>query len=101
MPVKNYQEELLRQLCNPVEAAEYLNACYNDSEKVFLAGLRNVVEANGGVGKISKVTKLNRENLYRTLSKKGNPKFNSLAIILESLGLNLIFSPRKKHKRAA
>lgn len=101
MPVRNYQDELLKQLRDPVEAAEYLNACYHDSEKVFLAGLRNVVEANGGIGAISKATKLNRENLYRTLSKKGNPKFNSLAVILDSLGLDLIFSPRKRYKRAA
>lgn len=101
MPAKSYQDELLTQLRDPVEAAEYLNACFCDSEKVFLAGLRNVVEANGGIGSVSKITKLNRENLYRALSKKGNPKFNSLAAILEALGLNLIFSPRKKQKRAA
>lgn len=101
MPVKSYQDELLKQLRNPVEAAEYLNACFNDSEKVFLVGLRNVVEANGGVSAVSRTTKLNRESLYRTLSKNGNPTLNSLAIILESLGLDLVFSPRKKQKRAA
>lgn len=99
MPVRNYQDDLLKQLRDPVEAAEYLNACYCDSEKVFLAGLRNVVEAKGGISVISNATKLNRENLYRILSKNGNPKLNSLSVILESLGLGLVFSPRKKQKK--
>jgi len=43
MPVKNYRTELLKQLKNPAEAAEYLNACMNDSEEVFLLALRDVV----------------------------------------------------------
>jgi len=101
MPVRNYQEELLKQLKDPAEAAEYLNACFQDSERVFLSGLRNVVEAHGGVGPVSKTTKLNRESLYRTLSKNGNPTLTSLTAILESLGIQLEFSAQKKQKRAA
>jgi probable addiction module antidote protein len=99
MPVKNYQDELLRQLRNPIEAAEYLNACYRDSEQIFLAGLRNVVEAHGGVGNIAKLTHLNRENLYRVLSENGNPKFKSLTAILECLGLDLVFSTSKRLRK--
>lgn len=101
MPVKNYQDELLKQLKDPAEAAEYLNACLKDSERVFLSGLRNVVDAHGGVGPVSKITKLNRESLYRTLSKNGNPTLASLTTILESLGIKLQFSVQKKQKRAA
>jgi len=47
MPTRSYQSELLKQLRDPNEAAEYLNACYHDSEEVFFVGLRNVVEAGG------------------------------------------------------
>ena len=101
MPVRDYQEELLKQLKDPVEAAEYLNACLHDSKRVFLSGLRNVVEAHGGVGTMSKLTKLNRESLYKTLSTKGNPTLISLTAILSSLGINIEFSADKKHKRAA
>ena len=54
MGVRNYHDEPLKQLKNPAEAAEYLNACYQDSEEVFLAALRNVVEARGGVSAASK-----------------------------------------------
>jgi len=95
MPTKKYQDELLEQLKDISEAAAYLTECFEDSEEVFLLGLRNVVEAHGGVGQLSKNTDLNRENLYRVLSEIGNPKLSSLAIILEALGLQVEFSKRK------
>ena len=101
MPTKNYHDELIKQLKNPKEAAEYLNACFEDSEEVFLAGLKNVVKARGGVSAVARATKLNRENLYRTLSKKGNPKLSSLSTILEALGIELQFAPAKKHHKQA
>ncbi len=101
MPVKNYQDELLKELKDPQEAAEYLNACFHDSEEVFLQGLRNVVEANGGISVVANLTALNRENLYRSLSRKGNPKFSNLTAILEAVGMTLLFKPQSKHTNAA
>ena len=101
MSVLNYQDELLKQLKDPAEAAEYLNACYEDSEQVFLAALRNVVEARGGVSAVAKLTELNRENLYRVLSEKGNPKLSSLSSILDAVGIVIQFAPRVKRKKAA
>lgn len=38
----------------------------------FMAPLRTVTEARGGVSKIAEETGLNREAPYRTISKKGN-----------------------------
>ena len=32
---------------------------------------------------------MSRESLYRTLSRKGNPRFSTLEAVLESLGLKL------------
>jgi len=101
MPVKNYQDELLKELKNPREAAEYLNACFDDSEEVFLQGLRNVVEAKGGISSLANLTELNRENLYRSLSRKGNPKFLNLTTILGAVGITLLFKPQSKRARAA
>jgi probable addiction module antidote protein len=101
MPTKSYHAELMKQLKHPREAAEYLNACLEDSEEVFLLGLRNVVEARGGMSALAKNTKLNRENLYRSLSKRGNPKLSSLSTILEALGIELQFTPTRRQKRAA
>jgi probable addiction module antidote protein len=55
----------------------------------FMAALRLVTEARGGVTKIADETGLNRETLYRTLSKKGNPQLSSLLPILQAAGLKL------------
>lgn|SRR3989338_318462 len=87
---KNYQKELLEDLKNSEEAAEYLNAALEDgSPEVFLLAIRNVVEARGGMKNLATQTELNRENLYRMLSDKGNPGLYSLQSILEVLGLRL------------
>lgn len=101
MSLRNYQDELLKQLKDSSEAAEYLNACYEDSEEVFLAGLRNVVEARGGIRSVAKLSELNRENLYRVLSDKGNPTFSSLTSILDAIGISIQFMPVRKKKKAA
>lgn len=101
MPTKNYHEELIKQLQDVEEAAEYLSACYEESEEIFLLGLRNVVEAQGGVGELAKLTNLNRENIYRMLSDKGNPAFSSLTSILDALGIQLQFAAKEEEKEAA
>jgi probable addiction module antidote protein len=38
---------------------------------------------------LSKRSKLNRENLYRMLSKNGNPEIRSILILLHAMGLKL------------
>ena len=58
----------------------------------FMAALRTVTEARGGVSKIAEETGLNREALYRTLSKKGNPQLSSLLPILQAADPARLFS---------
>ena len=98
MPIKSYDELLLKSLQDPNEAAEYLTACYEDSAIVFLQGLRMVVEAHGGIAELAKKTNLNRESLYRMLSEQGNPQLSSLSVILEQIGLSLSFSTSDKQE---
>lgn len=76
-------------ILDPVENAEYLNAAMEDgSQEVFLMALKNIADAKG-ISEIARETNLNRENLYRILSTKGNPKLNSLNSVLRSIGLKL------------
>ena len=90
---KPYQDELLRALEDPGEAAEYLNAALEegDAETILLA-LRNVADAHGGVAKVAEVAGLNREHLYRMLSRQGNPGLSSLTALLDALELRLAVS---------
>ncbi|HEY0455392.1 MAG TPA: transcriptional regulator [Verrucomicrobiae bacterium] len=96
MKAKLYKDYLLKHLQDPERAAGYLTECYKLGEAEFLIALRDVVEAHGGIGQISKAARLNRENLYRLLSHGGNPTLASLNTILAVLGLKLEFAPDKK-----
>ena len=99
---KSYEETLIESLKDPAEASAYLQAALEDGEpKVFLLALKNVALALGGVARLAKKSKLNRETLYRTLSKKGNPEWTTLHSILEGLGLEISIKPRKTGKKAA
>src|SRR6266478_5046518 len=91
---ESYREGLLESLKNPEEAAHYLNACLEDEDaRVFLLALRDVADAHGGIRALSRDAQLNRESLYRMLSKSGNPSLESLAAVLDACGLRLAVQP--------
>lgn len=98
MPLtESYHDWLVESLKDPEEAAGYLSVALEDGDPdVFLLALRNVAEAQGGLSKLSKKCKLNRENLYRMLSKKGNPELLSLDKLLHALGFHLSVQVSKK-----
>lgn len=88
-----YHDSLIAHLAaNPEEAVAYLNAVAEDGEiKYLLKALRNVVEAQGGVGALAKKTKLSRTTLYKTLSATGNPEVATLDAILAVYGIRIGF----------
>src|SRR5437868_4677877 len=91
---KKYREHLLKSLRDPKEAAAYLDACLEDEDPhVFLLALKDVTEARGGMSKLARESDLNRQSLYRSLSKSGNPKLISICTILASLGLEFHITP--------
>ena len=96
VPAKPYELRLLR---DPETAAAYLNIAAHDNDPAaFLQALRKVTEAMGGISRIAKRTRLNRQQLYRTLSKNGNPEFRSLQKLLSAagLGINVVTAEQKR-----
>jgi probable addiction module antidote protein len=103
-PYRSYKEGLLKSLQNREEAFAYLQAALEDEDKrVFLLALRDVAEAQGGLSKLSRLAKLNREHLYDMLSHKGNPELAALKKLLSALGfkLSIELSKNSSHKKAA
>jgi probable addiction module antidote protein len=91
-----YQNWLIEKLKDHDEAAAYLNTALEESLKgdeesqhLFFIALRNVAEAQGGIGNLAKKANIGRESLYKTLSEKGNPKWHTLVSLVIALGLNL------------
>jgi probable addiction module antidote protein len=75
-------------------AAAYVEAAIEMGDPAgLLQALRNIAEARGGIARIAEKTGLNREALYRTLSRRGNPQLKSLAAILDATGLRLSVTP--------
>ena len=89
----SHHKYLINHLADPVEAAAYLNSVAEDGEiQPLLKALRNVVEAQGGIGELAKKTKLSRTTLYKTLSSKGNPAISTLNSILAVYGIRMKFA---------
>lgn len=94
----DYQEELLQSLQDPKEARAYLNAALDDDDpRVFLLALKNVLEAQDGtMATLAKKSQLNRESLYRMLSKRGNPRLTSIRSVLDAMGWQLMVQDRQQ-----
>ncbi len=74
----------------------YLNAALEEGEPaVLLEALRNVAQAKGGIGVLAKTAGVSRESLYRTLSRRGNPKIDTVMTLLRAMGLKLSIDQRK------
>ena len=98
--MREHKELVKEMVKDPNEAFEYLSASLDEYMRdgdleAFLITLRTVANARGGITELAKKTGLNRQNLYRTLSKSGNPTLTTLRTILSSLGLNLSIIPDK------
>ena len=96
---QKYQDWLIEKLKDHDEAVAYLNDALEESLKgdeesknLFLLAIRNVAEAHGGMAKLAQKAHLGRESLYKTLSDKGNPKWQTLVSLIIALGLNLRLS---------
>lgn len=67
---------------------EEFNANPHMPTGVLLSCLRDIAEIYG-LTKLARATKLNREHLYRSLSRSGNPTVNTLRKLAYQLGYHV------------
>ena len=88
-----------QHLRSEAEVAAYLEAMLEDGDsRAVPAALRTVVDAVGGMAALAERTGLSRETPYRTLSERGNPRLDTLTVILAAFGLRLTVQPAKKSR---
>jgi probable addiction module antidote protein len=94
---------MAEDLREPSFAADYLQSALMGEPIEFIIALRNIAEANGGIGNLSQKSELGRESLYKTLAKNGDskPYFTTVVQILEAFGLQFMVKPISKGKKAA
>jgi DNA-binding phage protein len=80
-----YDDWLVKQLKDINQAAAYLNAALMESSdgevssrKAFLIALSDVVNAQGGIDKISKKSKISRDTVCKILNGKVKPEIYTL-----------------------
>ena len=86
-----HDEAMTRRLRkDPEFAAEYLRAALEDEDepRVLLVALRHVAQAQG-IAKVARAAGVERESLYRALSKNGNPRLSTLHAVAKAIGLKL------------
>jgi len=90
MKLKSYKADLLEQLKDPEFAAAYLAEVLESGDNAaFLIALRDVVEASGGVNSVARQAHIQRQSVYKALSKRGNPTLTTLRDVLKPLGLRI------------
>lgn len=96
----NYHDYLIESLKEPAEAVGYLSAALEDGDiEGFLEALRNVVDAHGGMTRLSEKTSKGRNSLYKTVSSNGNPYLRNSNEILHALGFHLSVAQNELNHR--
>ncbi|MEM6866815.1 MAG: transcriptional regulator [Cyanobacteria bacterium P01_C01_bin.121] len=98
MPAKNYRDDLLIRLSEPEYSSHYLKAALDETledgnMEAFLLALKNIVDARGSVHGIANEADISRQHLHRLLSGNGNPTLETLASVLNAVGLTIDFRP--------
>ena len=79
---------------HPGELKSYIGVALEEyqkdgDEKAFLAALSVASRVHGGFSKLSRATGLNRENLYRALSERSDPRLSTVMQVLSTMGFSL------------
>ncbi|MDE0326536.1 MAG: hypothetical protein OXN27_21630 [Candidatus Poribacteria bacterium] len=97
--LRTWHEILIADLAgNRAEAIDYLDLSLQEYQidgdtSFFLKGVRNIIEALGGVTEIAKQTDTKPEALFEVLSSDDVPCIDTLNIIANALGGRLSIEP--------
>jgi probable addiction module antidote protein len=88
---KNYEELLNERLKNPKLAMAYLNEALHDEDRnVFLIALKDVLNAQDqDISALAQKAHVTRQNLYRMLSQKGNPRWSNITSLMGAMGMQI------------
>lgn len=96
MRLEKFEDHLHEKLRDPEYAVVYLETAMEDGIDEFLYALREIASAQeGGIQHIAEQAKLGRESMYKSLSKRGNPRIKTLDSILSAMGLQFSVAKNK------
>lgn len=88
----SYHEEFIKRIKEPIKAAAYIEAILEAKDpesELLLSSLDDVIEAYGGINKLSDKALQDYEQLKDLLLLSGGKEIYSLVELLEALGFQL------------
>ena len=89
MKTKTTSWDAAEHLKTKEDMASYIACALEEGDSALIAAALGDIARAQGMTKISKLTGLGRESLYKTLSREGNPKLATVLKIFNSVGLKL------------
>ena len=91
MAIKLKEYDIAEHLNSEEEIQLYLNEILEEGDPALvLSALGDIAKARN-MSQLAKEVGMSREGLYKALSGQGNPTFNTIIKIVNSLGLKLQF----------
>jgi probable addiction module antidote protein len=91
---RKFEDILMPRLKDPAYAAQYLNEVADaEDPAALLLALSHVAKAHG-MSAMAKTAGVQREGLYRSLSKNGNPELKTFWKLLKASGVRITFVPQ-------
>ena len=92
--MRTWRECLIEDLADREEAIHYLQAILDDyysfgQPLIIREALKTVIEAQGGISKLTQHTDISPHTLATALSHTDTPLINALGIVLNALGYRL------------
>ena len=87
----NTRYDVAEHLRTPEEMAAYLEACLEeaDGDAAFIAKALGDIARARGMTQVARDAGMSRESLYKALSGKRSPGFDTILKVIEALGLRL------------
>lgn len=90
---KSYDDELLKSLIDPQEAAAFVEAVMElDDPAALKLAMRKLAQAHG-MAEVARRADVGEKTLFRALSAAGNPTLETVNKALHAMGLRLSVQP--------
>jgi probable addiction module antidote protein len=89
-----YDWDMADNITTEEEVYAYLEGALEEKDFETLLDVIGAAARSKGMAAIAEKLGLNRESLYKSLSREGNPSFMTIAKVLDSLGYKLHITPK-------
>ena len=87
--ISNYDPAIA--LDTPEAVDIFLSDAFETEDPSYIAEALGLIARAKGMSNVSRESQLNREQLYKTLSKEGNPTIQTVIKVMKTMGLTLTF----------